>query len=189
VPLVLSDRHEQLADQLVALFLAEGFRRFTLGDLTQRLHCSKTTLYALGESKEQLVGNAVVRFFKAATREVEARTAEQDGAAAKIEAYLSAVADALRPASEAFIADIAAHPTARRAYARNTKIAAGRVRELIQEGVASGEFRQVHAEFVADTVAATMQRIQSGDAQRATGLRDAEAYEELARLVLRGVRS
>jgi AcrR family transcriptional regulator len=186
---VLSDRHEELADQLVALFLAEGFRRFTLGDLTQRLHCSKTTLYALGESKEQLVGNAVVRFFRAATSEVERATAEADGAEAKVAAYLSAVADALRPASAAFIADVAAHPTARRAYARNTKIAAGRVHELIDEGVASGDFRQVHAAFVADTVANTMQRIQSGDVLRTTGLRDAEAYEELARLVLRGIRS
>lgn len=189
MPAVLSDRHEELADQLVALFLAEGFRGFTLGDLTQRLHCSKTTLYALGESKEQLVGNAVVRFFRAATGEVERATAAADGAEAKIAAYLSAVADALRPASAAFIADVAAHPTARRAYARNTKIAAGRVRELIDDGVASGDFREVHAAFVADTVANTMQRIQSGDVLRTTGLRDAEAYEELARLVLRGVRS
>ncbi|WP_026909476.1 TetR/AcrR family transcriptional regulator [Patulibacter minatonensis] len=189
MPVVLSERHEELADQLVELFLAEGFRGLTLGDLTQRLRCSKTTLYALGESKEQLVGNAVVRFFRAATGEVEAATAAADGAEAKIAAYLSAVADALRPASADFIADVAAHPTARRAYARNTKIAAGRVRDLVNEGVASGDFREVHAAFVADTIAATMQRIQSGDVLRTTGLHDAEAYEELARLVLRGIRS
>lgn len=189
MPAVLSDRHEELADQLVALFLAEGFRGFTLGDLTRRLHCSKSTLYALGESKEQLVGNAVVRFFRAATGEVERATAEADGAEAKIAAYLSAVAAALRPASAEFIADVAAHPTARRAYARNTKIAAGRVRDLIDEGVESGDFRDVHAAFVADTVAATMERIQSGDVLRRTGLHDAEAYDELASLVLRGVRS
>jgi hypothetical protein len=55
--------------------------------------------------------------------------------------------------------------------------------------VASGDFRDVHAAFVADTVAGTMQRIQSGDVLRTTGLHDAEAYDELARLVLRGIRS
>jgi AcrR family transcriptional regulator len=189
VPGTTTARHEQLADQLVALFLAEGFRAFTLGQLAERLRCSKSTLYTLGESKEQLVGNAVIRFFRAATVEVERRTADEDDPAAKLETYFGAVADALRPASDAFIADLTAHPTARQAYARNTRIAAERVRSLLDDGVASGAFRHVHAAFVADTAAATMERIQTGRVRDATGLHDAEAYEELSRLVLRGVRS
>ena len=41
-------RREELLDRLVELFLAEGFRHLTLGDLAARLHCSKSTLYALG---------------------------------------------------------------------------------------------------------------------------------------------
>lgn len=189
VPVAPTARHEELADRLVALFLAEGLRGFTLGQLAERLRCSKTTLYALGESKEQLVGNAVVRFFRAAATEVERRTAAEDDPAAKLETYFAAVADALRPASDAFIADLTAHPTARQAYARNTRFAAARVRELLDEGVAAGTFREVHAAFVADTAATTMERIQTGRVREATGLHDAEAYEELARLVLRGVQS
>lgn len=184
-----TSRHEQLTEQLVALFLAEGFRSFTLGQLAERLHCSKTTLYTLGESKEQLIGNAVVHFFRAATVEVERRTAAAADPAAKLEAYFTGVADALRPASDAFIADLTEHPMARRAYARNTRIAAERVGELINEGVASGAFRDVHAAFVADAAVTTMERIQTGGVRAATGLHDAEAYEELARLVLRGVQS
>lgn len=189
MPATTTSRHEQLTEQLVALFLAEGFRSFTLGQLAERLHCSKTTLYTLGESKEQLIGNAVVHFFRAATVEVERRTAAEDDAAAKLETYFASVADALRPASDAFIADLTAHPTARQAYARNTRFAAARVRELLDDGVASGAFREVHAAFVADTAAATMERIQTGRVRDATGLHDAEAYEELSRLVLRGVQS
>lgn len=182
-------RHEELQAELVALFLAEGFRPFTLGDLATRLRCSKTTLYALGESKEQLVANAVKRFFRTATSNVERRTAEAADPAGRVEAYLTAVADELRAASPAFVADLAAHPAARAAYERNTEIAARRVRALIADGVDEGAFRSVHVAFVADTVAATMRRIQTGEVLRATGLRDAEAYEELARLVLRGVAS
>ncbi len=188
MPVATSSRQEELLDQLVELFLAEGFRQFTLADLAVRLHCSKSTLYALGESKEQLVGNAVRRFFARATAQVEARTAAAADADARVLAYLGGVADALRPASPEFMGDVAAHPMARQAYARNTAAAAERVRSLIDAGVADGTFRAVHAAFVADTVAATMARVQAGDVGRATGLSDAEAYEELARLVLRGVR-
>jgi hypothetical protein len=102
--------------------------------------------------------------------------------------YLRAIGDALRPASAVFMADLAAHAFAREIYEQNTAIAAWRVRELIGEGVASGEFRPVHASFVAGTAAATMERIQSGAVLTATGLGDADAYDELAALVLEGIR-
>nr|WP_281381701.1 TetR/AcrR family transcriptional regulator [Conexibacter arvalis] len=174
---------------MVALFLAEGFRDFTLAELAARLRCSKSTLYGLGHSKEQLTGNALKRFFRDATAAVEARTAAVADPADRIAEYLRAVADQLRPASTAFMADLAAHPLAREIYERNTALAAQRVSELIADGVRSGDFRDVHAAFVADTIAATMQRIQTGQVLAATGLRDADAYDELAALALDGIRS
>lgn len=181
-------RSELLLDELVALFLAEGFRSFTLADLAERLHCSKSTLYALGHSKEQVTVNAIVRFFRTATEAVEAATARRTDPAARLVAYLNAVADALRPASPEFIADIAGHPATRAVYGRNTETAALRVAELIGEGIASGTFRSVHGAFVADTAAATMRRIQTGAVLAATGMHDAEAYDELALLILNGIR-
>jgi AcrR family transcriptional regulator len=184
-----TDRRDELLDQLLELFLAEGLRQFTLGELAARLHCSKTTLYSLGHSKERVTVNTVVRFFQRAAQSVERRTAEETGPAERVVAYLQAVAAELRPASPAFMADVAAHPALHSVYERNTEAAARRLGELIAEGAAQGDFRAVHGAFVADTVAATMARIQSGEVARATGLRDADAYEELAALVLNGIRS
>jgi AcrR family transcriptional regulator len=184
----VSPRQEELADQLVALFLAEGFRHLTLSDIAARLRCSKSTLYALGQTKERLTVNVVRRFFRDATARVEAATGTHQADGERIVAYLRAIGDALRPASAAFMADLAAHAFAREIYQQNTAIAGRRVRELIADGVRTGEFRPVHASFVADTVAATMERIQSGAVQVATGLPDAEAYDELAALVLEGIR-
>jgi AcrR family transcriptional regulator len=168
--------------------LAEGLRDLTLNDLAGRLHCSKSTLYALGSSKEQLIAVAVRRFFRTATDVVEERTAAQPDAPARIVAYLRAVADALAPASPRFMDDLARHPAASEVYRRNTRLAAQRVSELVRDGVQDGSFRGVHAGFVADTVAATMERIQSGETGRATGLTDSQAYAELATLVLNGIR-
>ncbi|MFD6073446.1 TetR/AcrR family transcriptional regulator, partial [Amycolatopsis lurida] len=45
-------RQRALLSELEAVFLAEGFSQFTLDDLAARLHCSKSTLYALAPSKE-----------------------------------------------------------------------------------------------------------------------------------------
>lgn len=173
---------------VVDLFLAEGFLTFTLDDLTRRLRCSKSTLYTLGRSKDELVGNAVRRFFAGATARIEQQTASAVGAENRVVAYLTGVAVELAPATEGFMRDVAAHPTAREVYAQNTDAAAVRIRVLMDDGVSAGEFRRVPAAFVADVVASTMVRIQTGEIRRETGLADGDAYRELAALVLAGVR-
>ena len=106
----LTARQAQLLDQLEELFLAEGFAGFTLEDLAVRLHCSKTTLYALADSKEQLAVRVVRHFFRRATGAVEARTATEDDPARRVTVYLEAVARALTPASRAFHRDLEAFP-------------------------------------------------------------------------------
>ncbi|PRC61865.1 TetR family transcriptional regulator, partial [Mycobacterium sp. ITM-2017-0098] len=67
------------------------------------------------------------------------------------------------------------------------RIAAGRVQELIAEGVAAGDFRDVHAAFAADLVAAVMVRIQQRVVRENTGLDDAAAYRELAAILTGGI--
>ena len=180
-------RREQLFDALVELLLAEGFVHLTLDHLAARLRCSKRTLYALAGSKEQLVRAAVVHFFRGATRRVEAAVAACDDTGGRVGAYLRAVATELAPASARFFDDVAAFPPAAEVYERNTHAAARRMQELVDEGVASGAFRHVHAGFVADVVTAVMVRIQQRQVAASTGLDDAEAYAHLAELLLRGL--
>jgi len=183
----LTRRQAELLDQLEQLFLTEGFARFTLEDLAVRLHCSKSTLYALAGSKEQLASRVIRHFFRKATAAVEERTATEQDPALRVTAYLTAVARALAPAGPAFYRDLDTFPPGRAVYERNTAMAAERVRELIADGVARGRFREVHPALVADTVSTLVFRIGRGDTARATGLDDAAAYRELAALLLHGI--
>ncbi len=183
----LTARRAELFDGLVELLLAEGFAQLTLEQLATRLHCSKTTLYALAGSKEQLVSAAVVHFFRGATEQVEAALASANEPRRRIVVYLEAVAAQLQQASPAFFDDLAGFPPARHVYQRNTQLAARRVQSLIADGVASGDFREVHAAFVAEVIASVMVRIQQREVARATGLEDAQAYTELAALVMHGI--
>jgi len=186
-PAFATRRRTELFDALVALLLAEGFAHLTLDDIAARLRCSKSTLYTLAASKEQLVQAATVHFFRSATEFVEARVAATTGARDRIAAYLSAVGEALDPATEQFMADLDGFAPARAVYEQNTGIAARRVQELIAEGVAAGDFRDVHAAFAADLVAAAMVRIQQRVVRRTTGLDDADAYRELAAILTAGI--
>ena len=180
-------RQAQLFDDLVALFLAEGFAHLTLDDIAARLRCSKSTLYALAENKDRLVYAATVHFFKGAADRVETDVVRSADAQARIGAYLEAVGRELEPASTRFMEDIAHTPVAREVYERNTRFAADRVRQLISDGVEAGELRDVHAAFVADVVASVMVRIQQRQVAEATGVEDARAYRELAALLAHGL--
>lgn len=180
-------RRTELFDALVALFLAEGFAHLTLDTIAARLKCSKSTLYTLAGSKEQLVTAATVHFFKRATATVESEVAAAPHPRERITTYLTAVGEALAVASGRFMADLDHFAPAREVYERNTRIAARRVQELIDEGVTAGEFRGVHAAFAADLAATMMVRIQQGGVRARTGLDDGAAYRELAAVLTHGI--
>jgi AcrR family transcriptional regulator len=182
-----TQRRGELFDSLLAMFLAEGFAQHTLDDIAARLHCSKATLYTLAGSKEQLVLAVTVHFFRRATDDVEKRVAEVSGTRDRVTAYLTAVGAELETASDRFMADLDSFPPARAVYEQNTRIAARRVRELIAEGVAAGDFRDVHSAFAADLAATMMVRIQQGTVRDTTGLDDAAAYRELAAILMAGI--
>lgn len=184
----LTSRQADLRAGLVELVLAQGFSHLTVDDVAAQLGCSKRTLYALAPSKEQLATMAVRDFFRQATIQVEAALTRTRQPARRVTRYLEAVAETLAPASRAFRDDVAAFAPAREIYESNTSAAAARVRQLIEDGTGTGAFRSVPAPFVAEVVTATMRRIASGDVQRSTGLTDAQAYAELARLVVAAVR-
>ncbi|MER7013984.1 TetR/AcrR family transcriptional regulator [Saccharopolyspora sp. NPDC000359] len=180
-------RRAELLDQLRDLFLAEGFAHFTLDDLVARLHCSKSTLYTLASSKEQLAVRVVAHYFKCATQRVEQRVAEVPDVREKVRVYLDAAAEALRPASREFIDDMAANLSTRATYEANAHAAADRIRGFIGEGVRQGVFREVHAGFVGELVGHAIVGIQRGEIGERTGLSDAAAFAELAHFLLGGL--
>lgn len=180
----LSARRADLIARLQALFLAEGFAAFSIGDLTDRLRCSRTTLYTLAPSKEQLVLTVVRAYFRSAAEHIEARVAGTDDPREKLAVYLEAVASELQPASAEFFADLAEFGPGNDVYQENTRYAAHRAQSLVTDGVEAGALRPVNAPFVGAAVAQVMGAIQRGEIQAQTGLDAASAYRNLADLIL-----
>jgi AcrR family transcriptional regulator len=180
-------RQTELLGRLEALVLAEGFAHFTLDDLAARLHCSKSTLYALAASKEQLAVRVVGRYFKGAAERIEARIAEVADVRERVGSYLAGAAEELRRASGQFIADVSAFAPTRTTYERNARAAAERIRTFIQDGVRDGVFRDVHATLFAEMAGLLIESIQTGVLTKRAGVSDAEAFTALAELLLDGL--
>jgi AcrR family transcriptional regulator len=182
-----SARQADVFQRLIALTLDRGFAGYTLEQAAIVLRCSKSTIYALAGSREQLIRAVVVAFFRSAAEHVEERVAAETDPVRRIQVYLMAVADELRPASAQFMDDVAGFAPAREIYERNTAIAAERVKQLILDGIANDAFRDVPTAFIAEVVSSTMVRIQQREVSKNTGLSDAEAYADLANLIVNGI--
>lgn len=183
-----ASRGSEVLDDLVELYLAEGFLTFGMGDLAHRLHCSRSTLYLVASSKEQIILTAVRRYFARAAERIEARVQAEPDSGMRLHVYLAAVSEELAPASARFHADLAAFAPARELYEQNTRHAAQRVQDIVAQGVAAGTLLPVDSRFVGAAVAEVMTAIQAGRMEAASGLADADAYRELADLVHRAVR-
>ncbi len=170
-------RRAEVLDGLVAMFLADGFLDLGLDEIAARLRCSKSTLYVVAPSKEQLITTVTREFFRRSTEQVEQRLAAEPDPRRRIRTYL----DASASASATFYADVNDFAPAREVYRRNTAIAARRVQELVSQ--ATGPDRAVDATFVGAVAAAVMASIQAGEMEASTSLNDATAYRLLADLI------
>ncbi|MGV9928351.1 TetR/AcrR family transcriptional regulator [Nocardia rhamnosiphila] len=180
-------RRDDLLRQVQEIFLNEGFTSLTMGELTERLHCSKATLYSVAATKEQLVVLATKQFFGESADEIEAAVAAEADPKVKILTYLGGVANAMRRNSTAFYEDMVAFAPTAEVYARNTARAAERVRELIDGGIQAGRFRATDGVFASQLVALAIEGVQSGVLLERTGLSASDAFNELAVLLLNGL--
>ncbi|MEV5831632.1 TetR/AcrR family transcriptional regulator [Spirillospora sp. NPDC052242] len=175
--------------QLEGILLAEGFTGLTMDELAARTNCSKSTLYSIAGTKEQLVIAVTKRFFGRAAEEIEAAVAAEDDARQRIATYLTGVGTAMRRQSPDFYIDMVGFRPTAEIYQRNSSTAARRVGEMIDDGVRQGVFRPVDGTFAAQLIALAIDGVQSGELLRTTGLSAGDAFAELGDLLLNGLSS
>jgi AcrR family transcriptional regulator len=180
-------RREELLGRLADLVLREGFARLTIDDIAGRLQCSKSTLYGISASREQLVAAAVRHFFREATERIEARVDPVAPVAERISAYVTAVGTELSRMSPDFYVDMVTSDATVSIYEGHSEAAAKRVARLIEEGVTTGDFRDVDAEFVGAAASLLIDGVRHGQLLTRTGLTPAEAYARLGELLTAAV--
>lgn len=181
----LSPRQRALFNQILGSFLAEGFAHFTIDQATKDYHCSKSTLYGIGATKEEIIERLLVSFFKEVSRRTELACQGSRPAKEKLAAYFEAITLALEPASHAFMNDLIQTSIGRKVYSTNTIAATKAIHRLIEEGIQEGSFRASNAQLIASFTGHLMEHIQQGDYRELASIH--ESYAALGELVVRGL--
>ena len=152
-------REEELLTGLERIFLHEGFRRITVGELASRLHCSRRSLYNLAQSKEGLFVLVLDRLLKRIERmgraAVERRVSNHERIAGFVWPGLTETAEA----SPAFFADVASLSAAQRRLEQHQESRRRQLRDLIHAGTRTGECRSVHPEVGAHMMLAAYRSV------------------------------
>ncbi|MEL4505009.1 TetR/AcrR family transcriptional regulator [Luteococcus sp. H138] len=183
-PTLATPRQRELFDALLTTFLAEGFAHFTMDSAATRFHCSKSTMYSLGRTADDVLRRVLISFFREVARRTDLALTHYRSPERALQAYFEAMGAALEPASATFMRDVASHPATRGIYDTNTHHATQKIRALIEQGVREGSFREVPLDFIAELIEVSMEQIQQG---RLQGTHPSQAYTELGKVILFGL--
>ena len=177
----LRPRQKEILDHLEALFLAEGFSRFTVGDLAGRLGCSRRTLYELAPSKEELVLTVLDRFLHRVGRTALASIDPDAPIADRIRAYFRGGQEILRQ-TVAFADDVTDAPAVGRLLERHFRYVDDVVEALLALGIESGELRVARPDLVSAIITGATLHLARPDVWEEVG--EVEAADEVIDLVL-----
>jgi AcrR family transcriptional regulator len=180
-------RTEELLGSLQDIFVVEGFRRVTMADLAERLHCSKATLYCLADSKEALFILVLVRNLDEIwERGLQAEQLATDPTN-RIHQYIVAALVPIRKWSPAFLSDVQRLPAAKKLLNEHLDQRMKRLEQMVLDGIDSGVFRGVNPTLIAGLVYSSALYFCSPEFLESADLSLTEAVQQLCAVVWHGL--
>jgi AcrR family transcriptional regulator len=183
-----SRRQEEVLDTVEHAFLREGIRAIRMGDLAAEAGCSRSTLYEIAPSKEDLLLLVLDRMMRRISlRGAEAITAA-DTHVNGIRAMLTSGALDFAQLGPHFLDAVRSHPPARMLFDRWITVCRDALESMIDDAVAAHEIRPVTGPVVAELMFASVLRLTDPDFARATRVSSADALAQMVDVLLDGLR-
>jgi AcrR family transcriptional regulator len=178
-------RREELLDQITQIVLSEGFSSLQMGDLAKRLHCSRTTLYQLAPSKDELIMKVYARLAEGAVNQCRAAAEECVAPTEKIRTFFAVASHVVEsPTSEAYWRDVLHSEELTEIRAASYRQGMDYVKRYIEEGIALGIYRDVNVEFLAYLGWVGSVAVRDRGFMAETGLSTEEAMAQLGEFII-----
>lgn len=180
-------RAGELISGLEEIFVREGFRRLTIGELATRLHCSRRSLYELAPGKNQLFVLVLDRVLRRIDDAGRAAASETLPFEERVTAFIEPGIVELRGASAAFFADIAGLPAARDRLASHQEGRKVQLEKLLAAGMRAKAFRKLHPGVAARAMVAAYRAVTDANFLVSMDVTLPEAVREVQNIFVQGL--
>lgn len=181
-------RKEQLLQDLTELMLSEGLSVFRVGELAKRMRCSRSTLYKLAPSKDELMRLLFIRYVDEALAAADSAAQACDSAAEKILVYVDVLRIHQDRGSLTFWRDVRDFDLTRGVLDVGVARGYRMIQKYMDEGIASGEFRaDANTEFLSYLVWLCARAARDPEVLERFGLSSGQAMDELGRFIVCGM--
>lgn len=184
-----SARQEQVLHTIERVFLRDGIRGIRMGDLATEARCSRSTLYEIAPSKEDLLLLVLDRIMRRMSARAVAAIATADTNVDRIAAMLTTGAMDFAEIGPRFLEAVRNHPPARMLFDRWVVICRDVLEQLIDGAVVAGEIRPVPGPVVAEMMFVAVLRFTDPEFTRTSKVPSADAVAQMVDVVLNGLRS
>lgn len=180
-------RREEVLSALEYMFLQGGFRSHTVDGLSNKLSCSKRTLYNIAPSKEELFLFVMDSWLQRIRRAGWQGALSSTSPRKRIEEFLQPGITETANTTQTFWADVESYLPAKKMLAMHQRERIHSLEDMIQEGIDDGSFHSVHPYLIAEVLLSAILRFDSPEFLKSSGLKMSEAFRELYDVVFRGI--
>lgn len=184
----LSPRQNEILDVVEAVFLREGIRAVRMGQLAAEASCSRSTLYELAPSREELLLLVLDRMMRRIMRRGAEAIASFDDPVEKIRAMMLSGALDFGALGPRFLEALQQDAPARMLFDRRIEEGLVVLEHLIDDAVGGGHFRKVNASVIAEAILVVVLRFTDPDSIHSSRISPAVKLTEMIDVLLDGLR-
>ncbi|ABF10664.1 AcrR family transcriptional regulator [Cupriavidus metallidurans] len=177
---------EAFLEELTHLLITTGVSSLTIGEMAQRMRCSRRRLYEIAETKEELFVHVCRNVLEANLEKGYAAARRAPDAARAISAYMHATLNATG-LSKAALTDLDAIETGRKVFDDYQLARVRGLESMIEEGVRQGLMAPHNPRLVSEAILGAAHRLRNQQFLQQTGMKIGDAFSEFYELILNGL--
>lgn len=185
---LLSPRQKEVLDVVERVFLREGIQAVRMGQLAAEASCSRSTLYGLATSKEDLLLLVLDRLMRRFMRHASDAIDAAEGPVNKIRALMTSGAWDFGALGPHFVEAVRRYPPAKLLFDRRVSEGLLVLRALVDQATVEGDFRPVNSAVVAEAILGVVMRFTDPEFVRVTQVSTASGLEQLIEIMIAGLR-
>ena len=177
---------DELLDELAVVFAEDGFADVPVGELARRLRCSRSTLYQMAPTHDDLVLAVLGHVFSRIWRRANEAAAAEHGAAVKLQAWALTVIEGAGALTPRLRGDIFGWEPARSALEASLREGLADFAILFEAAIEAGEVRPANTVFAFQWLQAACSLANDPAFLESAGLTYGGALEEIRQAFFSG---